>query len=119
MPWHVLWASYKVAMGESGPLGHRQVLLKLLARRWLDCFGAVPAGRQFYRCDRPNEDLPDIMEGYGLRMKYFVDVAQGAAHWYGLLLLFAGAGLRGNSLHPLPCETVAARTRDMSISPPA
>jgi len=23
------------------------VLLKLLARRWLECFGAVPAGRQF------------------------------------------------------------------------
>ena len=22
-------------------------MLKLLARRWLDCFGAVPAGRQF------------------------------------------------------------------------
>ena len=34
-------------MGASGPLGHRQVLLQLFARRWLDCFGAVPAGRQF------------------------------------------------------------------------
>ena len=28
-------------------MGHRQVLLKLFARRWLDSFGAVPAGRQF------------------------------------------------------------------------
>ena len=25
-------------MGAPGPLGHRQVLLQLLARRWLDCF---------------------------------------------------------------------------------
>ena len=45
----VIWACRKVVVGASGPFGHRQVLLKLLARRCLDCFGAVPAGTTIYR----------------------------------------------------------------------
>ena len=37
----------KGSRGGTWAIRHRQVLLKLLARRCLDCFGAVPAGRQF------------------------------------------------------------------------
>jgi hypothetical protein len=40
-------ACQMVVLGAPGPFDHRPVLLKLLARRWLDWFGAVPAGRQF------------------------------------------------------------------------
>ena len=60
----------KGSRGGTWAIRHRQVLLKLLARRCLDCFGAVPAGRQF------------IAEGRG--MKTFWNLYQSADFLYSM-----------------------------------
>ena len=48
-----------------------------------------------------------------------MDIDQGAACRYGMVVSRNGSGLTGNFLHPLPGETVAALTRDISTSSPA
>jgi hypothetical protein len=110
----VIWACRKVVRGAIWARRPSVVLLKLLARRWLDCFGAVPAGRQFYRCDRPKV------------VQWFVPFAKN-----GLPLGFRSRSMCAmrdppdsftfsykqstlNFLHPLPGETVAALTRHHS-----
>ena len=106
------WACRKVVLGAPGPFGHASVvLLKLLARRWLDCFGAVPAGLQF------------IAETAQSMVQWFVPFAKN-----GLPLGFRSRSMCSmreppdsyrplylqalpNFLKPLPGETVAALTR--------
>ena len=109
-------------MGSHGciwAIGPSIVLLKLLARRWLDCFGAVPAGRQFYRCDRPKVVqwfVPFAKNGLplGFRSRSMCSMRDLPENYRPLYLQALP-----NLLKPLPGETVAALTRDISTSSPA
>ena len=55
----------------------------------------------------------------GLRLPKVVDMEQGAAYMYGMVVNITDDCPTRNFLKPLPGETVAALTRDISTSSPA
>jgi hypothetical protein len=68
-----------------------------------------------YRCDRPNEDVQARLPECGLRLPKVVDMEQGAAQRYGMVVRISGDGLRDNSgdglrVKPSPRELATIRT---------
>ena len=50
-----------------------------------------------YRSDRRKDDLPALIHERGLLIQHAVDVEQGAAQRYGMVVRISGDGLRDNS----------------------
>jgi hypothetical protein len=114
----VIWACRKVVVGAPGPFGIGRYCSSCSPAAAWTALERFQQGDNFIAFGR-GEDLPALIHERELLIQHDVDMEQGAAYMYGMVFNITDDCPTRNFLKPLPGETVAALTRDISTSSPA